>query len=167
MTVAHWRHCWGAVALRMRRQRHRGRSSIEASAAILSRDIQIDRPGAEVYTRPEMSEAAIRRRTPTLLVVLTFGDDRQYGGNAGFDDKPNERYRYDNFVQNDTEIARGDCRQDGADLERDQRTAGDSRPEQHSDSHSSDYSFSFSLALFSAMKARMFSASTSSFSHCS
>ena len=40
-------------------------------------------------------------------LVLQFGDDRQYGGNAGYADRQ-EVYRYDRFVANHRRVAGGD-----------------------------------------------------------
>jgi putative restriction endonuclease len=42
-----------------------------------------------------------------VWLVLQFGSDRQYGGNAGYDDRP-EVYRYDSFVPNHLQVAAGD-----------------------------------------------------------
>lgn len=47
--------------------------------------------------------------TNRLWVVLTFGDDRQHAGNAGYDDAPEKWYSYDSFVANHRQIAVGDC----------------------------------------------------------
>ncbi len=41
-------------------------------------------------------------------VVLTFGDERQYGGNTGYEDSTSEYYRYDDDVSNYKQIKRGD-----------------------------------------------------------
>lgn len=40
--------------------------------------------------------------------LLTFGDDRQYGGNAGYDDDPKSVYKYDSKVPNHKKLAEGD-----------------------------------------------------------
>ena len=40
-------------------------------------------------------------------MILTFGAERQWGGNAGYDDDATTRYRYDNFVPNHKRIATG------------------------------------------------------------
>src|SRR5688572_21487658 len=44
---------------------------------------------------------------PRAWLVLQFGEDRQHGGNAGYDDRP-EIYRYDSFVANHRQVAAGD-----------------------------------------------------------
>lgn len=44
----------------------------------------------------------------TGWVLLTFGDDRGWGGNSGYDDDPTRLYRYDSFVQNHRQLAAGD-----------------------------------------------------------
>jgi hypothetical protein len=41
-------------------------------------------------------------------VVLTFGEDRQHAGNAGYDDDPHKWYSYDSYVANHRQIADGD-----------------------------------------------------------
>jgi hypothetical protein len=41
-------------------------------------------------------------------VVLTFGGDRQYGGNTGYEDRTTEYYSYDSFVANHLQVASGD-----------------------------------------------------------
>lgn len=41
-------------------------------------------------------------------VLLTFGDDRGWGGNAGYKDDPTRLYRYDNFVPNHRQLRAGD-----------------------------------------------------------
>lgn len=41
-------------------------------------------------------------------VVLSFGDDRQHAGNAGYDDDPHKWYSYDSYVANHRQIANGD-----------------------------------------------------------
>lgn len=45
---------------------------------------------------------------PSGWVLLTFGDDRSWAGNSGYDDDPTRVYRYDNFVQNHRQIKAGD-----------------------------------------------------------
>ena len=40
--------------------------------------------------------------------LLTVGDDRQYGGNTGYDDQASEIYRYDSKVPNYRRIRPGD-----------------------------------------------------------
>lgn len=44
-----------------------------------------------------------------LWLVLTFGDERQYAGNAGYEDEPGKWYSYDSFVANHRQITAGDC----------------------------------------------------------
>jgi hypothetical protein len=44
----------------------------------------------------------------TGWVLLTFGDDRGWGGNSGYNDDPTRVYRYDSFVQNYRQLAVGD-----------------------------------------------------------
>jgi putative restriction endonuclease len=49
---------------------------------------------------------------PTLdrtWVVLTFGEDRQHAGNAGYDDAPEKWYSYDSYVANHRQVAPGNC----------------------------------------------------------
>jgi putative restriction endonuclease len=41
-------------------------------------------------------------------LISTFGDDRQYAGNTGYDDKLAERYQYDSFVPNHKQLSAGD-----------------------------------------------------------
>lgn len=41
-------------------------------------------------------------------LVITLGDDRQYGGNAGYSDEPSRVYRYDSAVANHKQVAVGD-----------------------------------------------------------
>lgn len=41
-------------------------------------------------------------------MLLTFGADRSYGGNAGYIDEPTKLYRFDNFVPNARRLAVGD-----------------------------------------------------------
>jgi hypothetical protein len=48
--------------------------------------------GTVTYTT-SMPEGTVS--DPRCWVVLTFGEDRQYGGNAGYEDTPNKEYRYD------------------------------------------------------------------------
>jgi len=45
---------------------------------------------------------------PRVWLVLTFGEDRQYAGNAGYDDDPSSWYSYDSFVPNHRQVAIGD-----------------------------------------------------------
>lgn len=42
-------------------------------------------------------------------VVLTFGEERQHAGNAGYDDAPEKWYSYDSYVANHRQIVTGDC----------------------------------------------------------
>ena len=41
-------------------------------------------------------------------LVITLGDDRQYGGNAGYSDEPSRLYRYDSAVANHKQVSVGD-----------------------------------------------------------
>lgn len=45
---------------------------------------------------------------PRAWMLLTFGAEREWGGNAGYDDDPTARYRYDNFVPNHKQVESGD-----------------------------------------------------------
>jgi hypothetical protein len=45
---------------------------------------------------------------PSGWLLLTFGSDRQYSGNAGYEDELATVYRYDSFVQNSRRLAKGD-----------------------------------------------------------
>lgn len=45
---------------------------------------------------------------PDAWLLLTFGEDRQYAGNRGYDDDVRAVYRYDSFVPNHKQIAEGD-----------------------------------------------------------
>lgn len=45
---------------------------------------------------------------PTAWLVLAFGDERQYAGNAGYEDVLTSHYRFDDFVPNHTQVAEGD-----------------------------------------------------------
>ncbi|MET7663908.1 HNH endonuclease signature motif containing protein [Streptomyces sp. NPDC005463] len=44
----------------------------------------------------------------TAWLVLAVGDDRQYGGNDGYDDNPREHYSWDSTVPNHGRLAVGD-----------------------------------------------------------
>ncbi len=44
-----------------------------------------------------------------IWLVLTFGDDRQYAGNTGYQDDPGRWYSYDSFVANHLQVKAGDC----------------------------------------------------------
>lgn len=44
-----------------------------------------------------------------VWLVLTFGEDRQHAGNAGYDDAPGKWYSYDSYVANHRQIAAGHC----------------------------------------------------------
>lgn len=41
-------------------------------------------------------------------LMLAAGEDRQHGGNDGYDDSPSECYRWDSTVPNATKVSRGD-----------------------------------------------------------
>ncbi|HEX8145018.1 MAG TPA: HNH endonuclease signature motif containing protein [Pyrinomonadaceae bacterium] len=41
-------------------------------------------------------------------LLLTFGDQRQYAGNTGYDDDPQKVYHYDSFVPNHKRVSKGD-----------------------------------------------------------
>lgn len=45
---------------------------------------------------------------PCIWLVLTFGDERQYGGNTGYGDELRKWYCYDSFVPNQKEVRDGD-----------------------------------------------------------
>jgi putative restriction endonuclease len=47
--------------------------------------------------------------TSRMWVVLTFGEDRQHAGNAGYDDVPDKWYSYDSYVANHRQISSGHC----------------------------------------------------------
>jgi hypothetical protein len=44
-----------------------------------------------------------------VWLVLTFGEDRQYAGNTGYDDDPGKWYSYDSYVANHRQISEGHC----------------------------------------------------------
>src|SRR4051794_29005237 len=44
----------------------------------------------------------------TGWLLLAVGDDRQHGGNEGYDDDPTSRYRWDSTVPNHAAIRAGD-----------------------------------------------------------
>jgi hypothetical protein len=46
--------------------------------------------------------------TPRAWVLLTLGEDRQYGGNLGYVDDVSSAYRYDSFVPNHRQVRAGD-----------------------------------------------------------
>ena len=46
---------------------------------------------------------------PASWVLLTFGTDRQYGGNVGYDDETTDSYRYDSIVANHLRVKEGDA----------------------------------------------------------
>jgi putative restriction endonuclease len=55
-----------------------------------------------------MTEATTtQNQKPRIWLVLTFGEDRAYAGNAGYDDSPGKWYSYDSFVANHRQIAIG------------------------------------------------------------
>jgi hypothetical protein len=45
---------------------------------------------------------------PAGWVLLTYGDDRGWGGNSGYEDDPTRLYRYDSFVPNHRQLKVGD-----------------------------------------------------------
>jgi putative restriction endonuclease len=53
--------------------------------------------------------AASGDRGLRIWLVLTFGEDREYAGNAGYDDSPGKWYSYDSFVANHRQVAIGHC----------------------------------------------------------
>jgi len=59
-------------------------------------------------SRKTMS-ATSKKSTARLWLVLTFGDERQYAGNAGYEDAPGKWYSYDSFVANHRQVTVGDC----------------------------------------------------------
>jgi hypothetical protein len=42
-----------------------------------------------------------------MWLVLTFGEERSYAGNVGYDDVPSKWYSYDSFVANHLQVAVG------------------------------------------------------------
>lgn len=46
---------------------------------------------------------------PSAWLLLTFGDERQYAGNQGYEDDPALVYRYDSFVPNHRQLVVGDA----------------------------------------------------------
>jgi putative restriction endonuclease len=50
-----------------------------------------------------------KKSNSRLWLVLTFGDERQYAGNAGYEDAPGKWYSYDSFVANHRQVSAGDC----------------------------------------------------------
>lgn len=50
----------------------------------------------------------VRFRAVQLWLLLTYGDERSYRGNAGYDDHAGEAYRYDSKVQNHKSVSIGD-----------------------------------------------------------
>lgn len=46
---------------------------------------------------------------PSAWLLLTFGDERQYAGNQGYEDDPALVYRYDSFVPNHRQLVAGDA----------------------------------------------------------
>jgi putative restriction endonuclease len=51
----------------------------------------------------------IENKQIRMWLVLTFGDERQYAGNSGYDDVPDKWYSYDSFVANHRQVAAGHC----------------------------------------------------------
>ncbi len=47
-------------------------------------------------------------RQQQAWLLLTFGDQRQYAGNTGYDDDPQKVYHYDSFVPNHKRVSQGD-----------------------------------------------------------
>lgn len=62
-------------------------------------------------SRTERRSAAesVRSRDERTWLLLTFGDDRQYAGNRGYEDDPSRVYRYDSFVPNFRQLGTGDA----------------------------------------------------------
>jgi ribosomal protein L37AE/L43A len=48
------------------------------------------------------------RSSPRAWLLLAVGDDRQHGGNEGYDDDPATRYSWDSTVPNHGALQRGD-----------------------------------------------------------
>jgi HNH endonuclease len=46
--------------------------------------------------------------SPPAWLALSFAEQRQYAGNAGYQDDPERIYRYDSYVANHRRVARGD-----------------------------------------------------------
>jgi putative restriction endonuclease len=51
----------------------------------------------------------MRDERVSAWLLLAFGDDRQYGGNVGYEENPTEMYRYDSFVPNHRQVVAGDA----------------------------------------------------------
>ena len=51
----------------------------------------------------------VKEAPSRMWVVLTFGEDRQHAGNAGYDDVPDKWYSYDSYVANYRQISAGHC----------------------------------------------------------
>src|SRR5438045_2078609 len=64
--------------------------------------------GAIVLSLETPKPSALQQRPPCTWVILTFGGDRQYGGNSEYEDSSSEYYRYDSFVANHRQVRRGD-----------------------------------------------------------
>lgn len=79
------------------------RPDVQAAMGALLMAISGSQPGHK-----SSPETAATRDTKTWL-LLTFGDERQYAGNRGYEDDPSRAYRYDSFVPNFRQVAAGDA----------------------------------------------------------
>ena len=55
-----------------------------------------------------VSSSFLQNNKPRTWLLLTFGEQRKYSGNSGYDDEVSKVYQYDNFVPNHRQIAEGD-----------------------------------------------------------
>jgi hypothetical protein len=70
--------------------------------------VAIDVGGGIRYAAAAYCKSYAHTPMPKGWVLLTFGADRSYGGNAGYIDEPTKLYRFDNFVPNARRLAVGD-----------------------------------------------------------
>lgn len=64
--------------------------------------------GMAVEAIPARSEEAIRAVVPGSWLMLAVGEDRQHGGNDGYDDSPFTHYSWDDTVPNHGAVRPGD-----------------------------------------------------------
>jgi hypothetical protein len=55
-----------------------------------------------------MSRLISKERTPKAWLLKSYGDERQYAGNLGYEDELSKMYQYDSEVPNYKQIAEGD-----------------------------------------------------------
>ncbi|MBH8573936.1 HNH endonuclease [Nostocaceae cyanobacterium CENA369] len=55
-----------------------------------------------------MEKLISEQKTPRTWLLLSFGDQRQYGGNLGYEDEISKVYQYDNKVPNYKQVTEGD-----------------------------------------------------------